>query len=460
MTPSMQASLDQQLAKNSDRYGVVGQSVLILKNHKPIYRGQHGFANFELGVAMTDKHLFPGYSVTKLFTSVLMMQLVESGTVELKSSIRTYLPGLPKRWQVVTVEHLLSHTSGIPRYFDSAMKKGRFLPNKKAVFLSLADQPDHFEIGTKYSYNNTNFLLISAILEAKTGKSYQELVAEVIIKPLELRNTGHSSAKAVIKNMVTSYRGDKGTIKKNINIDWPEYTFAHSALYSTPEDLTTFITALVKGKFVSQRTLKKLWQPMKLTNGKDGHYAFGFEYSLEDGYYQVGHDGGNRVKLRHYFKTENSSNNYTIAYATNGNANDVWTDVLAESLMSIVAPKEFKIAALKEQFMSAILEKNSEGQNNVYNSLLSIYDGDESSIEGFLLYRAYALRYGSGAASSIPAFEFLTTKFPNSENSRERLAETWAVIGNNKKAIKSYQIVLEINPDSKNAKKQIELLKN
>lgn len=459
VSPAMQAAVDQQLAKNSTRYGVVGQSVLILKNHKPIYSGQHGYANFELGVAITDKHLFPSYSVTKLLTSVLMMQLVESGTVELKESIRSYLPYLPKRWQEVTVEHLLSHTSGIPRYMEMAMEKGRFLGSKKAVFLSLIDEPDHFEIGTKYSYNNTNFLLISAILEAKTGKSYQELVANVIVKPLGLKNTGHASAKTIIKNMVTSYQGANGTIRRNIDIDWPEYTYSHSALYSTPQDLATFITALVSGKFVSQTTLAKLWQPMKLANGKKGHYAFGFEYSLEDGYYQAGHDGGNRVKLRHYFNAENSSDSFTIAYLTNGNANDVWTDVLAESLMSIIAPKKFKTAALKEQFISAILEKDNATRDKVYNRLLGIYDGDESSIERFLLYRAYALRYGSGADSSIPAFEFLTVKFPNSENSHESLADAWAAIGNDKKALESYQVVLNINPESRNAIKQIKLLK-
>ena len=268
ITPSMNTSLNQQLAKNNERYGVVGQSVLILKNHQQFYRGQHGFANIELNVDITEKHIFPSYSITKLLTSVLMMQQVERGSVELKNSIRTYLPYLPEKWQSVTIEHLLSHTSGIPRYFDIAMKKGSFLPTKKAVFQSLIDEPEHFEIGTKNSYNNTNFLLLSAVLEAKTGKSYQELVAEVIINPLGLKKTGHASAKNIIKNHVTSYRGADGHIRKNINIDWPEYTFSHSALYSTPEDLATFMTALVTGKFVSQKTLKQLWQPMKLTDGK------------------------------------------------------------------------------------------------------------------------------------------------------------------------------------------------
>lgn len=427
---SILTSLDQQLAKNSERFGVVGQSVLILKNHQHFYRGQHGVANIELNVDITEKHIFPSYSITKLLTSVLMMQQVERETVNLKNSIRTYLPYLPIQWQSVTIEHLLSHTSGIPRYFDTAMAKGNFLPTKKAVFLSLIDEPKHFEIGTKNSYNNTNFLLLSAILEAKTGKSYQDLVAEIIINPLGLKNTGHTSAKNIIINHVTSYRGYNGHIRKNTNIDWPEYTFSHSALYSTPEDLATFMTALVTGKFVSKKTLNNLWQPMKLTNGENGRYAFGFEYSIEDNYHLIGHDGGNHVKLRHYLNPKNISDNYTLVYATNGNANDVWTDVLADSLMAIIDPKRFKMAKLKEQFLSDILEKDGKGLKSIYKDVSSIFNGDETLIERFLLYRAYALRYGSGRESSISAFKFLIEKFPNSERAQQGLIDAMTV--NNK----------------------------
>jgi len=421
-------TLDEQLAKNSKRYGVVGQSVLILKNHQPIYQGQHGFANIELGVAVTNKHLFPSYSVTKLFTSVLIMQQVELGNIELTKSIRTYLPYLPKHWHKITVEHLLSHTSGVPRYFDIAMAKRHFLPNKKAVFMSLVDKPEHFKMGSQNNYNNTNFLLLSAILEKQTAKSYQELVTDNIIKPLALKNTGHVSAKDIVKNMVTSYRGVNGTLRKNTNIDWPEYTFAHSALYSTAEDLTTFITALVTGKFVNKENLLKYWQAMKLTNGNDGRYAFGFEYSFEDGYYHAGHDGGNQVKLRYYFNPDNNADNYTLAYLTNGNTHGVWTDVLAESVMSIIAPKQFKIATLKTQFISAILEQNTNELTSIYRAISKHFNGDVVAIERFILYRAYALKYASGVKAAIPAFEFLVNKFPSSENAIATLADIKAAI--------------------------------
>ncbi|MCW8997972.1 MAG: serine hydrolase, partial [Kangiellaceae bacterium] len=452
---SIKAQLDKQLKLNSERYGVVGQSVRILKNNQPIYDGYYGLANIELQVPITDKHIYPSYSVTKLFTSVLMMQLVERGVVDLKVSIRTYLPYLPERWQNVTVEHTLNHTSGIPRYFDIAMAKNHFLPNKKEVFLSLVDEPDHFPIGTRNQYNNTNFLILSAIIETKTGKSYQELVRDNIILPLKLNNTGHASALKVVKNMVSSYSTQ---LTKNEDVDWPEYTFSHSALYSTPTDLTTFMTALVKGQFIKKETLKRLWQPMKLLNGNDGRYAFGFEYKFQDGFIHVGHDGGNRIKLRHYFQPGFNGDNYTIAYLTNGNSNGVWTDVLAESMMSIVDSQQFKQASLNEQFLAAAIEGKDKDLQRVFSNARNIFGNDLKALERFLLYRAYAVRYGVGAKASIAAFEFYVKQFPQSTSALSGLAEAWAAIGNNDKAIDNYRKVLEITPESGNAKRRIEAL--
>lgn len=452
------AKLDQQLILNTERYGVVGQSVQILKNNKLIYNGKYGFANIELSVPIADKHIYPGYSVTKLFTSVLVMHFAEKGILDVKKTIRFYLPYLPKHWQQVTVEHALNHTSGIPRYFDIAMTKNRFLPTKKEVFLSLANEPQHFEMGTQNIYNNTNFLILSAILEAKTGQTYQTLVQDIIIKPLALENTGHASAKTVMTNMVSSYQGMDGILRKNIDIDWPEYTYAHSGLYTTAKDLTAFMTALVSGKLVKQDTLTKLQQPMKLLDGQQGGYAFGFEYKNKDGYHQIGHDGGNRVKIRHYFKGEPNQDSYTIAYLTNGNAHNVWTDILADSLMSIIAPEQFKLAHLSQQFISFVLSQETKKLNVLYEQLEQAFNGEQSAIEYFIWYNAYGVRYGSGLSASLPAFEFLTLKFADSEKAWSSLAQIWQAIGNKEKAIKYYQVALKINPNADNIIEQIGLL--
>lgn len=115
-------SLNQQLSINNGRYGAYGQSVLILKNHQQFYRGLNEVTNMEINVGIKEKHIFPSYSITKLLTSVLIMQEVEKGRLDPKESILTYLHYLKSQWKSVTI----NHTSGIPRYFDLAMTKGFF----------------------------------------------------------------------------------------------------------------------------------------------------------------------------------------------------------------------------------------------------------------------------------------------------------------------------------------------
>jgi len=309
-------------------------------------------------------------------------------------------------------------------------------------------------MGTQNNYNNTNFLVLSAILEKVTGKTYGELVGSIIIEPLHLTNTGHASARAVIKNMVSSYTGSNGQLIKNREIDWSTYSFAHSALYSTPADLTTFMTALVTGKFINVSTLKKLWQPMPLVNGLLGRYAFGFEYKIKDGYQQVGHDGGNRVKLRHYFN-DDQDDSYTIAYMTNGNSRGVWTDILADSLMAIIDKDQFKLAKLGENFITFTLDNNHRLLREFYTELTTVLKGDTKKIERFIINYSYGIMYGVSAKSSIVAFELYAEKFPKSANAWDSLADVWLVLGNKEKAIKYYKKTLEIDPSSSNAKQQL-----
>jgi tetratricopeptide (TPR) repeat protein len=132
--------------------------------------------------------------------------------------------------------------------------------------------------------------------------------------------------------------------------------------------------------------------------------------------------------------------------------------IMSVTTVATIAPKKFKMAGYKEEFMSAIFNKDSDKLNPIFKSVPNILQGNEASIERFFLYRAYALRYGSGADSSIPAFKFVTSKFPDSTNAQKSLADAWAAAGNNKKALENYRKVLKISPNSENARKQIELL--
>lgn len=413
--------LDKQLSVNSERYKLVGQSVLIQQDGKTIYRGVHGLANIELGVNVQVFHKFPSYSVAKLFTSVVVMNMVEQGRIDPKKSIGIYLPHLPKPWHKITVEHLLTHSSGVPRYFDSVLASNQFPGSKSAVYAKLNDAPEHFEMGSENRYNNTNFLLLASIVETVSGEKLSKHVDDLIIGPLKLNNTGFASARTVVPNLVSSYQNNDGDIISNLVLDWPEYTYSHSALYSTPEDLATFITALFNGHIINQEALYRFMRPTRLSSGKPGRYAFGFEFATEDTFNHVGHDGGNRVKLRYYYNESQPNINYSLVYMTNGGGSDVWTDVLADSVMSIVSPTNFKTASFKEAYITAILEGDESQLNAITNKLTSDLALSDEALESFLLYRAYAIRYGVGIETSLSAFAFLAKTLPNSERAKRAL---------------------------------------
>jgi len=113
--------------------------------------------------------------------------------------------------------------------------------------------------------------------------------------------------------------------------------------------------------------------------------------------------------------------NYSLVYMTNGGGSDVWTDVLADSIMGIVSPTNFKTASLKEAYITAILEGNESQLNAITNKLISDLALSDEALESFLLYRAYAIRYGVGIEASLPAFAFLAKILPNSERAKRAL---------------------------------------
>lgn len=459
LAKSVEHKLNQQLRENSQRYGIASQSVIILKDNKVIYTGTHGHANLELAVPIRPDHKYPVYSIAKLFASVLMMQLVEQGEVDLDKSIRDYLPQLPEHWQPVTVRHCLNHSSGLPDYFSMEVVRSGFLPNKIAVFESLTDQKFQFKTGSNNRYNQTNYLIVAAIIELKTKKLYHEVIEEVIIGPLALKNTGFASAKTPVPNIVSSYKGDNGIRRKGLLVDWPTYTYVHSALHSTADDLVRFMNALTQGKFVTIDSLAKMWQPIKLNNGTRGQYATGWVFSDNGAYTRVGHGGGNVVKLGHYFKSTPDIDNYSIIYLTNGNNRSVWTDVLTGSLMALIDPRKFPLEAARQGLYDHLLGGATPDELDQYIAGLAKNDAVRArGLERFINWNAYAVQYASGLEAGLAIFELNTRQFPKSALAWSELAEAWLAKGNKTKAIEFYQKTLSIDPEWANAKRQLNRL--
>jgi CubicO group peptidase (beta-lactamase class C family) len=336
---TLQATVDQQLSANAQRYGIVGQAVLILHNGEPIYRGSQGLADRDTQQPVRADDIFPVFSLSKLLASVLVMQLVELGQLDLDAPASRYLPDLPARWRGIKVSEFLNHVSGVPDYFD-ASQSGLALPaTRAAAFQALADQPLLFATGTETRYTQTNFLVLEALLESLYDMPYRQIVTNKIVAPLGLSHTYLGKAHVDARTVVHSYIGKDHQLMEETAIEWPEYSIVHAELYTTIDDLGSFLNALCAGRLLKQDTLQRLWTPFRYRNGGTGWFAAGWEYGRSGDFQHVGHDGGTKVRVRLLFQDSLANNTYAFIYLTNGSAENVWSRTLIESLTPAVFSK-------------------------------------------------------------------------------------------------------------------------
>lgn len=185
----------QELLSLAHKYRQFNGSALVAENGKVVYKGAYGQANMEWNIPNTPDTKFRLGSITKQFTATAIMQLVEQGKIKLDAKLSDYLPEYRKdTGSKVTIHHLLTHTSGIPSYtgqpgfFEDVSRN----PYKVDEFVKKYASGDlQFEPGSKFSYNNSGYFLLGAIIERVTGKPYEQVLKENIFDPLGMKNTGY-----------------------------------------------------------------------------------------------------------------------------------------------------------------------------------------------------------------------------------------------------------------------------
>lgn len=255
-------------------------AILIEQNSKTVYHKSFGFANFPFKVLNTTDTKYKIASITKAFTSVLILQLYEQGKIDLEKPILNYLPHYKgAAGDKVTIKELLSMTSGM-RNMDEGTTLESALKNGMPQF-QLPHTPDEMLVkycsdtlvskpGTKFDYNNAEYIILGKIIEQVTGKTYEENLKEKILQPLKMSNTGLVSQEKIIDKLADPYfyRDD---IKILAN-DLPAYLgnwYAAGAMYSTVDDIAKFSNGLFGRRLLKQETLNQMF-----TSGL-GEYGFG-----------------------------------------------------------------------------------------------------------------------------------------------------------------------------------------
>ncbi|ROP38200.1 serine hydrolase domain-containing protein [Saccharothrix texasensis] len=245
-------------------------------------------------------------SASKMFASVVVLQLVGEGRVELDAPIETYLPGLVRGKGIdatrITVRQLLQHDSGLPDYTDSMFKSaGDFLPYQHVyleprALLDLANARDDARAaGSGWSYSNTNYLLAGLIAQRVTGRPFDELVTTRVIQRAGLRDTYAPGVgeEEIRGRHPRGYQRDPATdeLLDFTRMD-PSWGWAAGHLISTPDDLNTFLRALLDGKLLKPAQLAQLRTTIPTRPGSDLGYGLGvFSTPLSCGGVAWGHGG-------------------------------------------------------------------------------------------------------------------------------------------------------------------------
>jgi D-alanyl-D-alanine carboxypeptidase len=330
--------LDAQLRTNAQEHNIPAQAVMVLHNGNVLYSNTTGFTKLAGNTQVTSKTVFPIFSVSKLFASIIAMLLHIEGKLDLSAPASSYLSNLPLSWQNISVQQFLNHASGVPEYYDSDDFLRPFPLSKNDAFTKLTDIPLRFAPGQNTRYTQSNYLVIASVLEAVTKKNYRMLVTERIIVPLGLNNTWLDINDVPNDRVVQSYSAKNGVVVSQSSIPWPEYSIVHGGIYATLDDVGVFMSAVAQGSLVSKDDLKRFWQPYLLTNGDLGYFASGWDYAKSGRWHEVGHDGGTKIRTRILFD-ESLDDHYVIIYLTNGNKDDVWSRTLVDSVQSLILPE-------------------------------------------------------------------------------------------------------------------------
>lgn len=290
---SLAASIDALLSPVY-KAGEPGAALLVMKDGKALVRKAYGMADLELGIALEPDMVFRIGSMTKQFTAVAVLMLMERGQIGLSDPLTKYLPDYPTRGRMITVEHLLTHTSGIQSYTGLAewrplIRKDMALTELIALF---KDKPMEFEPGERWNYNNSGYILLGAVIEKASGMSYEAFLQKNILDPLGLKHTYYGSASRVIPCRVPGYAfGPNNTI---LNAEYLSMTqpYAAGSLLSSVDDLGAWNEALMAGRLIKRESLEKAWTPYRLKDGTSTGYGYGWAVGEYAGRRAITHNGG------------------------------------------------------------------------------------------------------------------------------------------------------------------------
>jgi CubicO group peptidase (beta-lactamase class C family) len=441
------------LVKQYSDYGQFNGTVLVAEKGKIIYEKGFGLANMEWAIPNQPDTKFRIGSLTKQFTAAIVLQLVDEGKINLDGKLSDYLSDYRKdTGEKVTIHQLLNHTSGIPNYTnrpDFFAEFSRDPYNITDFVKKFASGDLEFEPGSKYSYNNSGYSLLGAIIEKVTGKSYEAVLTERIFKPLGMTNSGYDNHAPLIQKRASGYEKRPSGYVNAAYLDM-SLPYAAGSIYSTVDDLFKWDQALYQDKIISAENKKLMFTPGL------GNYGYGIRITdqpigkTDQKTKVIQHGGG--ISGFNSLLTRLVDKQQTIILLDNvslGRYHGNITNSIANILngQPVEAPKR----SIAETLYKIAVEKDAASAIAEYRKLKAQNSPTYDFSEGELNILGYQLLGIKRTKDAIEIFKLNVEMFPDSSNPYDSLGETYLADGQKDLALANYKKAAELDPKNSNA---------
>ncbi|MEZ4857674.1 MAG: serine hydrolase domain-containing protein [Flavobacteriaceae bacterium] len=447
--PTLSAQIDS-LMKTYAAYGRFNGSVLVSLHGKVVYKKGFGYANNETHIPNKSDTKFRIASITKQFTAMAIMQLVHEKKLSLTTPITTYLTDYPRKTgDSITIHHLLTHTSGIPNFtsfpnYKSVMRQENTPSSLVTLF---ANEPLEFSPGTpRFHYSNSNYIVLGAIIEKVTGKTYEQVIQEKIFTPLGMTNSGYEHEENKDANTALGY-------DKQLNQFLPAHyihmstPFAAGGLYSTAEDLFLWDQALYTEKLLPKSQLDQMFYPYT------PYYGYGWDIdkmaigNTSEEIKYLGHSGGINGFHTLITRFPETKNMVVLLNNTSGapllEITQAITGILHNKPFSYI--KQSITTTLEQQIKKEGFETAMVWYQKTKDS--SDYYHDENELNLLAYTFMETKEYGKAAAICRINIQ----AFPEAFNPYDSYAEALLAMNNKHDAIENYIQSVRLNTGNKNA---------
>lgn len=292
-TPATEDLLRQRISNlvkaECQRWGIPGYALAVVKDERIFYQAGFGLADIEARRPVTPETVFGLASVTKTFTALALLDLVDRGLIDLDQTVGTYLPDVRPKWKRLTIRQLASMTAG--------MRKG--IPRECAwveEMRILERLPLLSEPGSNFAYSNPSYRLLGTIIERVTGKPYLQVIRDLITTPLSMPMTGIPETLSQTGLLSAAYSDENGNGPLRKIVYKPTATsYSAGMLFSNVIDMSRYAGALMNRMIISPQGYQTLWfDRPPLPSGAPSNWAFGWGSAIDKRYGQrrIGMNGG------------------------------------------------------------------------------------------------------------------------------------------------------------------------